>query len=70
MLPQEKNVGSDTLDGKVGRIYMPKQKVDKVALAKMKGLKRERRTAAEERKKASKAAGTSKGGRGPKAAAG
>mmetsp|Transcript_40412 Transcript_40412/g.89773 ORF Transcript_40412/g.89773 Transcript_40412/m.89773 type:complete len:340 (-) Transcript_40412:2490-3509(-) len=43
---KEKNVSSDVLDGKVGRIYMPKQKVDTMALAKMKGLKRERRKAA------------------------
>jgi ribosome production factor 2 len=47
---QEKNVGSDTLDGKVGRIYMPKQKVDTIALGKLKGAKREAREAAAERK--------------------
>lgn len=40
---KEKNVGSDTLDGKIGRIYMPKQDVGTMALHKMKGLKRERR---------------------------
>lgn len=40
---QEKNVGSDMLDGKVGRMYIPKQDVGTVALKKMKGLKRERR---------------------------
>lgn len=34
------------LEGKVGRIYMPKQTVDGIALRKMKGLKRERREAA------------------------
>ncbi|GAB4822405.1 hypothetical protein N2152v2_009451 [Parachlorella kessleri] len=43
---KEKNVGADELDGKVGRIYMPKQDVDNIALRKMKGLKRERREAA------------------------
>jgi ribosome production factor 2 len=42
---KEKNVGSDTLDGKIGRIYMPKQDVGSMALHKMKGLKRERREA-------------------------
>ncbi|GAX75461.1 hypothetical protein CEUSTIGMA_g2904.t1 [Chlamydomonas eustigma] len=49
---KEKNVGSDLLSGKVGRIYMPKQKVDTMALSKMKGLKRERRQATGERKQA------------------
>lgn len=39
-------MGEDLLDGKVGRIYMPKQTVDGIALRKMKGLKRERREAA------------------------
>lgn len=43
----------------VGRIYMPKQKVDAMALAKPKGLKRERRQDAADRKEAKrqKAAG-------------
>lgn len=45
---KQKNVGSDVLEGKVGRIYMPKQEVDKMALAKPKGVKRERRVAAAE----------------------
>eukprot|EP00879_Flechtneria_rotunda_P021146 GHRR01022278.1.p3 GENE.GHRR01022278.1~~GHRR01022278.1.p3 ORF type:complete len:158 (+),score=66.93 GHRR01022278.1:1234-1707(+) len=49
---KEKNVGTDMLDGRVGRIYMPRQQVDKVALSKMKGLKRERREAAAEAKTA------------------
>lgn len=40
---QEKNVSTDILDGKVGRIYVPKQEVGTMALAKMKGGKRERR---------------------------
>ncbi|XP_024543972.1 ribosome production factor 2 homolog [Selaginella moellendorffii] len=46
--PQKKikNVSSDMMDGKVGRIYMPKQEVGEIALKKMKGLKRERREAA------------------------
>lgn len=39
-------MGSDMLDGKVGHIYMPPQDMDSVALAKPKGLKRERRKAA------------------------
>lgn len=43
---KEKNVGTDVLEGKVGRIYMPKQDVASMALRKMKGLKRERREAA------------------------
>uniref|UniRef100_A0A7S0R6A6 Ribosome production factor 2 homolog n=1 Tax=Chlamydomonas leiostraca TaxID=1034604 RepID=A0A7S0R6A6_9CHLO len=51
---KEKNVGSDLLDGKVGRIYMPKQTVDTMALAKPKGTKRERRHDAAERKAAAK----------------
>ena len=29
-------MGADELDGKVGRIYMPKQDVDNIALRKMK----------------------------------
>jgi hypothetical protein len=47
---QEKNVGSDNLAGKVGRIYMPRQSVDTIALGKLKGTKREARVAAAERK--------------------
>lgn len=43
---KEKNVGYDSLEGKVGRIYMPKQDLNSMALNKMKGLKRERQTAA------------------------
>ncbi|KAG2498091.1 hypothetical protein HYH03_003849 [Edaphochlamys debaryana] len=48
---KQKNVGSDVLDGKVGRIYMPKQSMDTLGLSKYKGTKRERREAAEARKK-------------------
>lgn len=33
---QEKNVSSDLLDGKVGRIYMPRQDIDTIPLHKMK----------------------------------
>ncbi len=51
---KEKNIGFDSLAGKVGRIYMPPQKVDTMALSKMKGLKRERRSETAERKKANK----------------
>ncbi len=53
-------MSSDMLAGKVGRIYMPKQKVDTMALHKMKGLKRERRDTAGERKKAHQEAGGAK----------
>lgn len=63
---QEKNVGSDLLEGKVGRIYMPRQEVDKMALAKPKGLKRSRREAAAEAKAAK---GGGSGGSGTTAAA-
>ncbi|KAI5060114.1 hypothetical protein GOP47_0024534 [Adiantum capillus-veneris] len=40
-----KNVSRDSLAGKVGRIYMPRQEVNGMALAKMKGLKRRRQEA-------------------------
>lgn len=33
---QEKNVESDMLEGRVGRIYMPKQAIDSVPQHKMK----------------------------------
>eukprot|EP00245_Coleochaete_scutata_P006141 TRINITY_DN20314_c0_g1_i1.p1 TRINITY_DN20314_c0_g1~~TRINITY_DN20314_c0_g1_i1.p1 ORF type:complete len:339 (+),score=66.17 TRINITY_DN20314_c0_g1_i1:130-1146(+) len=48
-----KNVSTDSMLGKVGRIYMPKQEVDSIALQKMKGLKRERREAARARSEGS-----------------
>jgi len=54
LLLQQKNVGSDVLEGKVGRIYMPTQEVDNMALAKPKGVKRERRAAAAEAAEAKK----------------
>lgn len=37
-----KNVSGNSLSGKVGRIYMPKQEVNGIALSKIKGLKRGR----------------------------
>ena len=49
-----KNVGADTLDGKVGKIYIPRQDLDSIALNKMKGAKREKRDQAAERKSAKK----------------
>ncbi|WIA12819.1 hypothetical protein OEZ85_006448 [Tetradesmus obliquus] len=61
---KEKNIGSDLLKGRVGRIYMPQQTVDKMALAKPKGLKRERREAAAEKKAAKQNAGSGSGGGG------
>ena len=36
LLLQEKNVGSDMLEGKVGRIYMPNQMIDTMPQHKMK----------------------------------
>ncbi|KAK9824979.1 hypothetical protein WJX81_002634 [Elliptochloris bilobata] len=50
---KEKNVSADLLDGKVGRIYMPKQDVGGIALHKMKGLKRKRQAAAADGRAAS-----------------
>ncbi|XP_024373278.1 ribosome production factor 2 homolog [Physcomitrium patens] len=41
-----KNVSTDSLAGKVGRMYVPAQEVGDMALTKMKGLKRERRAEA------------------------
>jgi hypothetical protein len=48
---QVKNASTTMLDGAVGRVYMPRQAQDleKLALAKGKGVKRERRAAAAER---------------------
>jgi ribosome production factor 2 len=45
-----KNVGAGTLDGKVGKIYIPRQDLDSISLNKMKGAKREKRDQAAERK--------------------
>ncbi|CAK0787375.1 hypothetical protein CVIRNUC_010595 [Coccomyxa viridis] len=43
---KEKNVSREMLDGKVGRMYVPRQELGSIATRKMKGLKRERREAA------------------------
>ena len=40
---QEKNVSSDLLDGRVGRVYVPRQDLAELPSAVMKGAKRERR---------------------------
>jgi hypothetical protein len=52
------------LDGAVGRVYMPRQaqKLDALALAKPKGLKRERRGAAADRQAAKRARDNAPGG--------
>lgn len=47
---KQKNVGFDAVAGKVGRIYVPQQDVDTVALAKGKGVKRQKREVAADRK--------------------
>ena len=41
---QEKNVSTNMLEGKVARVYVPKQNLDTIALRKTKGSKRERRS--------------------------
>lgn len=43
---KEKNVSTDLLEGKMGKVYVPRQNLDAIALHKMKGLKRERQAAA------------------------
>ncbi|EIE24419.1 Brix-domain-containing protein [Coccomyxa subellipsoidea C-169] len=43
---KEKNVSRDNLEGKVGRMYVPRQEVETMPLRKMKGLKRDRRETA------------------------
>lgn len=45
-----KNVGTDTLEGKVGKMYVPRQDLDDIAYHKMKGAKRQKREQAAERK--------------------
>lgn len=63
----QKNVEQDTIEGKVGRLYVEKQTgLEEMAMMKMKGLKRERRERAEERDEAkkAKAAEGRKGGKG------
>lgn len=47
---KQKNVKADVLDGKVGKVYVQRQDVSKIAMGKMKGAKRERREAAAQRK--------------------
>lgn len=49
-----KNVGMDDIDGKVGKIYVPRQDVNDIGYHKMKGEKRERREHAISRKTAKK----------------
>jgi len=50
-----KNVEQDSLEGKVGRLYVEKQTgLEDMGMMKMKGLKRERRERAEERDDAKK----------------
>ncbi|PSC75116.1 ribosome production factor 2-like protein [Micractinium conductrix] len=67
---KQKNVGSDMLDGKVGHIYMPKQDVDGMALAKPKGTKRVRREAAADASAEKKQRGGGSGAAAAAAAAG
>lgn len=55
---KQKNVGFDELDGKVGRIYMPKQDLTGLNLVKSKGVKRQRREAAQERQEKKRASKT------------
>lgn len=43
LLLQKKNISGDNIQGRVGRIYMPKQDVASMGLAKYKGTKRGRR---------------------------
>lgn len=42
-LPQEKNVSRDSLDGRVGRVYVPQQDLGGLPTALAKGVKRGRR---------------------------
>ncbi|MEW5301825.1 MAG: hypothetical protein WDW38_008456 [Sanguina aurantia] len=49
---KEKNISMDELAGKVGRIYMPPQKMDTLALGKLKGVRREKREKAAAKKSA------------------
>ena len=45
--PQEKNVSRDSVDGRVGRVYVPPQDLGNLPTALSKGVKRGRRTAGE-----------------------
>lgn len=58
---KQKNVKADVLDGKVGKVYVQRQDLDKIAMGKMKGAKRERREAAADRKSKRKAGGGRRG---------
>ena len=58
-------MSTDALDGKVGRLYVPRQDLAGLALAKAKGVKRARREAAADRaadRAAAAAAGVGGGG--------
>jgi len=59
---QWKNVGKDSLAGTVGRVFVPRQEIGEMALAKPKGTKRQRRESAAERKAAKQAEGDRPGG--------
>lgn len=48
---KQKNVAHDEVDGKVGRIYMPRQEFSELSLVKAKGTKRQRHEVASDRKK-------------------
>jgi ribosome production factor 2 len=62
---RQKNVGVDTLVGTVGRVFVPPQEVDNIALSKPKGVKRDRRATAVQDKVARRAvAAELKGGDG------
>ena len=59
---QRKNVGTDSLVGTVGRVFVPRQEVGDMALRKPKGVKRQRREAAADRSAKKQAAGDARGG--------
>ena len=54
---RRKNVGTDSLVGTVGRVFVPRQEIDEMALTKPKGVKRGRRDAAIDAKAAARADG-------------
>jgi len=66
---KQKNVGFEPLEGRVGRIYMPTQDLNTVAIVKPKGVKRDRRLAAKERKAKKHAGDNEPAGEGPPATA-
>lgn len=51
---KKKNIKTDVFGEKYGRVYMPRQEVEEMALRKPKGVKRERREKAEEKAEANK----------------